>query len=332
MAGDRGTLRVTTAMARSSEPPDPPDAAPDQPARRERTRRRHRPHLDPPLGGHIVRVERLRTAAGPSRGPESAGVGRGAGDGSAAATDGALPGDETVLMELATAPVKRMARIVYSSNAAFVVELDAADPVDATQPLRAIYKPARGERPLWDFPHRTLHFRETATYLVAAALGLALVPPTVVRDGPLGPGSLQLFVDVADRELTSAEEEAFDPLLRDIAALDVLVNNADRKRAHLLVTRDSQLRGIDHGLTFLPYPRQRTVLIDLGGTPLPSSTGDRVVALSADAARRSSLLGLLGGLLAAVEVDAFEGRLTELAADPVYPVLDPWDGRPFEWW
>jgi hypothetical protein len=302
-------------MARSSQPPQ---------------RRRHRPHLDPPIGGRIVRVERLRAEAG-MRGMRGADMSP-IDDAATTPKDGALPGDESVLMELATAPVKRMARIVYSSNAAFVVELDAADPVDSSQPLRAVYKPARGERPLWDFPHRTLHFREAATYLVSAALGLSLVPPTIVRDGPLGPGSLQLFVDMADRELSAAEEESLDPLLRDIAALDVLVNNADRKRAHLLVTRSGELRGIDHGLTFLPYPRQRTVLIDLGGTPLPAPTAARVVALSSDAARRAALVRLLGGLLAAAEVDAFEGRLTELAADPTYPVLDPWDGRPFEWW
>jgi uncharacterized repeat protein (TIGR03843 family) len=237
-----------------------------------------------------------------------------------------------VLLELATAPVRRMARIVYSSNATFVLELDAADPVDASQPLRAVYKPTRGERPLWDFPHRTLHFREVATYLVSAALGLDLVPPTTLRDGPVGPGSVQLFVDMLDRELTESEDEAMDAPLRDMAALDALVNNADRKQAHLLVSAGGALRGIDHGLTFLPYPRQRTVLIDIGGTPLPASTAARVEALSSDPQRAAALRDRLCRLLAAAEVDAFFGRLAELAADPVYPLLDAWDGRPFEWW
>jgi hypothetical protein len=301
-------------MPRSDQPGD---------ARRQH---RHRSHLDPPLGGRIMRVERLRAEApAPSRVRS--------GDAELLVPDdGALPGDETVLMELATAPVKRMARVVYSSNAAFVLELDAADPVDASQPLRAVYKPSRGERPLWDFPHRTLHFREVATYLVDAALGFGLVPPTTLRDGPVGLGSAQLFVDVIERELRDDEDEALDPKLREMAALDVLVNNADRKRAHLLVTAGGQLRGIDHGLTFLPYPRQRTVLIDLGGTPLPESTAARVVALADDAPRRDALLDRLGRLLAPAEVEAFRHRLRELAADPVYPVLDGWDGRPFEWW
>jgi len=275
-----------------------------------------------------VRVERLRSEAGPAR----AAPGGDAYQAPPAPDDGGLPGDEAVLLELATAPVKRMARIVYSSNAAFVVELDAADPYDSDRPLRAVYKPARGERPLWDFPHRTLHFRETATYLVDAALGFGLVPPTIVREGPLGEGSMQLFVDVVERVLSDDEETALEPRLRDIAALDALVNNADRKRAHLLVTADGRLRGIDHGLTFLPYPRQRTVLIELGGTPLPASIAERVVGLASDADRRAALLSRLGGLLAPQEVEAFDGRLAELAADPVYPLLDPWDGRPFEWW
>jgi hypothetical protein len=280
-----------------------------------------------------MRVERLRSEAG--------GVGRG-GTGRrgvhddvgppVAPDDGALAGDEGVLLELATAPVKRMARIVYSSNAAFVVELDARDPYDESQPLRAVYKPVRGERPLWDFPHRTLHFRETATYQVDAALGLGLVPPTLIREGPLGAGSFQLFVDAAEGELDDDQDGALDPALRDMAALDALVNNADRKRAHLLVTRDGRLRGIDHGLTFLPYPRQRTVLIELGGTALPDATAARVVALAGDGQRRDALCSRLSRLLSPAEVEAFGHRLSELAADPVYPVLDPWDGRPFEWW
>ncbi len=278
-----------------------------------------------------MRVERLRgeaTAPVPRRGADGPRDGIPTGF---EPSDGALAGDEAVLLELATAPVRRMARIVYSSNAAFVLELDAADPVDPSRPLRAVYKPTRGERPLWDFPHRTLHFRETATYLVAAALGLSLVPPTTLREGPLGPGSAQLFVDVVDRQLSDDEESALDPSLRELAALDVLVNNADRKQAHLLVRSDGALRGIDHGLTFLPYPRQRTVLIELGGEPLPAEVASRVEALASDASL-AALRTRLARLLSAAEVDALAARVRELAADPVYPLLDPWDGRPFEWW
>jgi hypothetical protein len=85
-------------------------------------------------------------------------------------------------------------------------------------------------------------------------------------------------------------------------------------------------------LTFLPYPRQRTVLIDLGGTPLRPELASQVAALARDSPRGDALLSRLGRLLAPAEVEAFGHRLRELAADPVYPLLDPWDGRPFEWW
>jgi hypothetical protein len=211
-----------------------------------------------------------------------------------------------------------------------VLELDAAAPSGEGR-LHAVYKPARGERRLWDFPHHTLHFRETATYEADLALGFGLVPPTVLRDGPHGPGSVQLFVEVASRP-TAAARRGLGPQILALAALDVLVNNADRKRAHLLVDTRGRLTGIDHGLTFLPYPRQRTVLAELGGGLLPEAVATAVAGLQADAPRRRGLLARLRRLLAPVEVDAFAARLRELAADPVYPELDPWDGRPWEWW
>jgi hypothetical protein len=235
-----------------------------------------------------------------------------------------------VLLELATAPVLGMGRIPYASNAVFVLELDAPAP-DGQSRLHAVYKPARGERRLWDFPHHTLHFRETATYEVDVALGFGLVPPTVLRDGPHGPGSVQLFVEVPGRVPRGARSGLSDQILT-IAALDVLVNNADRKRAHLLVGSDGKLIGIDHGLTFLPYPRQRTVLSELGGGLLPETLAATLAAFQADKHRRHALLARLRRLLAPVEVDAFAARLREFAADPVYPELDPWDGRPWEWW
>ncbi len=219
----------------------------------------------------------------------------------------------------------------YASNAVFLLELDAPTPSGEGR-LHAVYKPARGERQLWDFPHRTLHFREVATYELDLALGFGLVPATVLRDGPLGPGSVQVFVDVAGRRLSGAEQRKLSPHLLAMAALDALANNADRKSAHLLVTEEGRLLAIDHGLTFLPYPRQRTVLLELGGAELPPKVARAVQRLSGDGERREALLERLRRLLAPVEVDAFAARLGELADDPVYPELDPWDGRPFEWW
>ena len=120
--------------------------------------------------------------------------------------------------------------------------------------------------------------------------------------------------------------------VREIAMLDALINNADRKRAHLMLGADMRMRAIDNALTFLPYPRQRTALIELGGSRLPRRTRRRLHALAADAEAMTALRTRLLRLLSVREVDAFVCRVEELDADPTYPVLDDWDGRPFEWW
>lgn len=242
-----------------------------------------------------------------------------------------VPADAEVLRRLRADPISGIGRVVYSSNAVFLLELEGADPGHPGEPLRAIYKPARGERPLWDFPRQTLHMRETAAYVVSAALDDGLVPPTTLRDGPHGPGSVQLFIHAAERSDPSAAD-ALEEQVRSLAALDALINNADRKRAHLLLGDDGRLRGIDNALSFLPYPRQRTVLIQLGGERLPDAVAARVQSLAADGDRRGRLDRELVRLLDADEVTAFNERLDALAANPVYPLLDPWDGRPFEWW
>jgi hypothetical protein len=247
------------------------------------------------------------------------------------AADGGAARDADVLRRLRSEPVAGIGRVVYSSNAVFVLELEGPDPDHPEEALRAIYKPARGERRLWDFPTQTLQMREAAAYVVSAALDDGVVPPTTLRDGPHGPGSMQLFVH-GPLEGTNPIPEALEEQLRSLAALDVLINNADRKRAHLLLGDDGRIRGIDNALSFLPYPRQRTVLIELGGEPLPTLVAGRVRELASDGVRRATLRTELGCLLDRDEVAAFDERLDLLAAAPVYPVLDPWDGRPFEWW
>ncbi len=233
---------------------------------------------------------------------------------------------------LAEAPIERIAEVVYGSNGVFLIELDAPDPTRPAEPLRAVYKPVRGERPLWDFPRRTLYLREVAAYIVDAALGLHRVPVTVLRDGPLGPGSVQRFVHVLEEQLSPERATRLESPLRAVAVLDVLINNADRKRTHLLVVDGPDVKAIDNALSFLPYPRQRTALIALGGSALPARLARRVQSLAADETRMASLLTRLGRLLGTAEVEAFGHRVRELADDPTYPVLDDWDGRPFEWW
>jgi hypothetical protein len=252
----------------------------------------------------------------------------------AVAHDAAASGasqDAELLRRLRSEPIAGIGRVVYSSNAVFLIQLEAPDPGHPEEPLRAIYKPARGERPLWDFPLQTLHMREVAAYVVSAALDDGIVPPTTLRDGPHGAGSVQLFVHGAADD-AAVQRAALEEQLRSLAALDVLINNADRKRAHLLLGDDGRLHGIDNALSFLPYPRQRTALIELGGEPLPDPVAVRVRTLAADGQRRAALRHHLGLLLDGAEVAAFDRRLDQLALAPVYPVLDPWDGRPFEWW
>jgi len=296
-----------------------------RPRRRDRTRRPRRPSLDP-IPGLALPAGDDETGSAPSlRSRFEAAIAPGP-------ADGAAPRDVEIAKTLAEAPVERIAEVVYGSNGVFLLELGAPDPVDPTQPLRAVYKPVRGERPLWDFPRRTLYLREVAAYIVDAALGLHRVPVTVLRDGPLGPGSLQLFVRVLEESLTPERAEHLDSQLRSVAVLDVLINNADRKRTHLLVVDGPSVKGIDNALSFLPYPRQRTALISLGGSPLPTRLAKRVQDLANDEVRMTALLTRLRRLLNESEVDAFAHRVTELAGDPTYPVLDDWDGRPFEWW
>ncbi len=241
------------------------------------------------------------------------------------------PRDTELLRRLRAEPITGIGRVVYASNAVFLLELEGGDPEHPQEPLRAIYKPARGERPLWDFPMQTLYMREAAAYVVSAALNDCIVPPTTLRDGPHGPGSVQLFVHGAVDD-APVPRDGLEEQLRTLAALDVLINNADRKRAHLLLGDDGRLRGIDNALSFLPYPRQRTVLIELGGQALPERVAERVRALATSESRRVVLRAELSRLLERAEVTAFDERLELLAAAPVYPNLDSWDGRPFEWW
>jgi len=214
---------------------------------------------------------------------------------------------------------------------------------------RCVYKPVAGERPLWDFPDGTLAAREVAAYLVSAATGWGIVPPTVLRDGPLGPGACQLWVQsrrgpaelrvgfVPAAELPAgwhAIAEAYDddgleyvlahaddPALARMALLDVVINNADRKGGHVLHARDGTLRGVDHGVTFHIDDKLRTVLWGFTGRTVPDE--DRAVL----AALRRALDGALGdglcALLAAEEVAATVARLDELLAAGVFPAPGP---------
>jgi hypothetical protein len=226
---------------------------------------------------------------------------------------------------LRRAEIVALEPVAVGSNAVFQVLLAGPE-----GELRAIYKPARGERPLWDFPPGTLHRREVATAEVDRALGWGFTPPTVIRaKAPYGVGSIQAFVAEPPSDLV-LDRERLEDRLRGLAALDVLINNADRKRAHLLVDPAGEVKGIDHGVTFNTEFKLRTVLADLGGTPVPGRWLAGLGALVADPARMGRLRERLRTLLAPAEVEAFEIRADQLLAAGVFPILHPWYGRPFE--
>lgn len=214
-------------------------------------------------------------------------------------------------------------RIAGSSNATLLVTCAAGE---TGQPeLLAVYKPVRGERPLWDFPPG-LHRREVAAYELDRLLGWQLVPETVLRgDGPYGPGSMQRVVAADDEHYFSVrDDEGWHPLLRRIAAFDVLINNADRKAGHVLHA-EGTLYGIDHGLTFHEEDKLRTVIWDFVGDPL----GGEVTAGLKRITSGDELPDALQGLLDGAEVDALIARAEMLLAEGCLP--EPGPGRPYPW-
>ncbi|MGD9750737.1 MAG: SCO1664 family protein [Acidimicrobiia bacterium] len=175
--------------------------------------------------------------------------------------------DDATLAALRDRPIEVLGRMPWSSNGTYLVALDEGG--EASE-RKAIYKPLRGERPLWDFPSG-LYKREVAAYELSATLGWGVVPPTVLRDGPMGEGSVQLFVD-ADFEqhyFTVSDDERFTADLQAICVFDIVANNTDRKSGHCLIGRDERVYAIDNGLSFHAEFKLRTVLWDYAGQDIP---------------------------------------------------------------
>ena len=215
------------------------------------------------------------------------------------------------------------------SNYVFVLRLKPPDgPEDAPEdagadPLLAIYKPASGERPLHDFPYGTLHLRERAAYLVSEALGWPLMPPVVVRDGPHGEGSVQLFIDHEPSQSYFTMRNDCLPLFALVAAFDVLVHNADRKGGAVLKAKDGRLWAIDNALTFNHYARRRTVMFEFSGEPYPPGTAESVRRLVPQLGPGRPLCVELGALLSDDELGALADRAEKMVASGVHPRLDP---------
>ena len=243
---------------------------------------------------------------------------------------------------LSNGEITVLGRHPQASNAVFVVECVLGD-----DQCRAVYKPAAGERPLWDFPDAVLGRREVAAYEVAQACGFGFVPPTVWRDdAPLGPGSLQQWIDdavlvdvavlpelpenwrhVLDAELTDGTPVTVGHVdsdeLRALALFDAVVNNADRKAGHIMRDSAGTLWAVDHGVTFHAEPKLRTVLWGFSGDPIPAALLDRI---------RPDMLGLdaVAAALTKDEQMALAQRIARLRETGVYPEPSPdWPAIPW---
>jgi hypothetical protein len=195
----------------------------------------------------------------------------------------------------------------------------------------AVYKPTRGEQPLWDFPESTLALREVAAFVVSEALGWHFVPPTVYRsDGPHGAGSLQYYVQTeSDCHYFTLSKEDKARLLPRVALFDVLVNNADRKGGHILKDTGGRLWLIDHGICFNAQPKLRTVVWDFSGQSIPEKLIDEMSAFRQRLDDDKKLARLLGTLLAGEEVVALRRRTDRLLNARRFP--EPGPGRNYPW-
>jgi uncharacterized repeat protein (TIGR03843 family) len=172
---------------------------------------------------------------------------------------------EKTLQALQVGKLSLKGEFAWGSNYTFLIQADYED-----ISISAVYKPTRGERPLWDFPASTLTKREVAAFLVSEALGWDLVPPTVYRmDGPYGRGSLQLYIEHDPEYHYFNFSEADRERLRPVVIFDLLINNADRKGSHIMLDDDSHLWAIDHGICFHVEDKLRTVIWDFAGEPYP---------------------------------------------------------------
>lgn len=236
-----------------------------------------------------------------------------------------LPIDElTELLEGGEMAIE--GRMPYSSNATFLVVVSDGEDPAGSRSHRAIYKPARGERPLWDFPP-DLYKREVATFCLSEALGWQVIPPTVIASGPMGEGSVQAFVDADFSEHYFTLYEAGTGLddLRKLCALDLIANNTDRKSGHCLLGRDGHIYGIDHGLSFHAQFKLRTVIWDFAGERIPDEVAESVTRF-VDQGPPVELLCLLDQF----ETDAMTARAQALLRAGRFPEDDT-GGHRYPW-
>jgi hypothetical protein len=236
----------------------------------------------------------------------------------------------TTLDALREGELEIVGRIVESSNNAMLVTVTRLCPdPEPTLVLDAIYKPILGERPLDDFPDGTLAHREVAAWHVSEATGWGIVPPTILRDGPFGEGMVQAFIETDPEVDVVAMVVGDDPRLRRMAVLDAVMNNTDRKGGHILpVDGGRHIYGVDHGVTFSPVPKLRTVLWGWRGQPLGA---DEIAGLECIRTGLDGELGVtLAGVLSRLEVRATARRTEALLTAGRFPYPSPdWPAIPW---
>lgn len=228
-----------------------------------------------------------------------------------------------VLRLLQDGELEIVGRLVEASNATLYGTVRLGDLTAS-----CVHKPIAGERPLWDFPEGTLAAREVAAYAVSDTTGWRIVPPTVIRDGPFGPGMCQLWMTADNSVDVAAMLRSGDPRLRPIAVFDAVVNNADRKGGHLLPMLDGHLHAVDHGVCFAAENKLRTLLWNWAGDPIDAA--ELEVVRGVRGALDGSLGVELGALLSAAEIDATVARVDRLLATGVFPEpSDDWPAVPW---
>ena len=239
-------------------------------------------------------------------------------------SEGDASGDG-ILDLLSTGEMETVGLLPWSSNYTFLVKItnllpDHQDDLSGVE-LLGVYKPRRGEAPLWDFPEGTLCQRELASYLVNVALGWDLVPPTVLRTGPHGFGSVQLFVDCdADQHFfTFRDDQRYCDQLQRLVAFDLITNNADRKSGHCLLDKQGHIWAIDHGITFNSDYKLRTVIWDFAGQPIPEEMLRDMRRMLNEIGPKQPLGRRLHKLLDESEMAAFRRRTQRLLDLGIYP-------------
>lgn len=213
----------------------------------------------------------------------------------------------------------------WGSNYTFLV--DVCHPTIDKMP--AIYKPRKGERPLWDFDSGTLCLRERAAFLVSQSLGWSIVPPTILRDGPHGLGIVQFFISHDPNEHYFTFEGKFDDQLQQFALFDFIVNNADRKGGHVLLDDTQRLWSIDHGLCFHEEYKLRSVIWDFADMPIPPALLQGLTNWYEKIEQDTLIEDTLGDLLSTIELVALCERTARLVQSGRFPKPGP--GRHYPW-